>query len=844
MLNTLENIDPRDAQTILERLASFAGPASCKVKKDPARAPSIPTTGGWQPDLRYRSLVEKLPVVTFMASLDETTQELYVSPQIESLLGFTQAEWLDNPILWYEQLHPDDRDRWVEEFARTCATGANFRAEYRLLARDGHIVWVQGECQLIRDEDGRPAFLQGIAFDITHLKKAAMVEEAKLAAEAANAAKSEFLARMSHEIRTPLNGVVGMIDLLRATGMTDAQQRYANLAREAADALLNVINDILDFSKIEAGKVEIESIDFDLHKLVEDLTELLAPVAAKKNLILASFLRPDLSRRFRGDPNRIRQVLTNLINNAMKFTAKGSVTIRANLERVEGGQLVVRLEVKDTGIGIPPDRLDRLFKSFSQVDSSTTRKYGGTGLGLAISKLLVELMGGEIGVSSVPGGGTTFWFTLKLAAPVAAEEPPFASQMLHSTRVLVVESEPMHRTIVAEQIEGLFAPSSMVVTPELAVPMLRQAMEAGEPFAVGIVPFGTPTVDLLLAAAATDPAIGAVKLIGVVGMNDSSDSVAVRKAGFFSDLHRPLTQSRLLDAVACATLQQTKEAVPAESEEAPRELLKGLHLLVAEDNEMNQFVTRETLSRAGCTCDIVADGAQAVEAVTRQVYDGILMDCQMPGMDGLEASRRIRQHEADTKSSRIPIIALTAEAIQGDREKCLAAGMDGYVTKPIDPQALFGAIGELVKPRARGGADVSAGAAAPAAPLPPAIDYPALLSRCLSDEAFARQTLEKFERRAIRDVELLRRGITGGDGAGVTRVAHNLRSVAAHVAADPFRRIVQDIENSAGGQDTQFLLQKLAELDEEAKRCVQYIREVLDQPATEQTTADRLAAPR
>src|SRR3984957_13005046 len=327
------DLNETDIIKLLEQMAGAAAIGKSAFSSrdgkldNPVNAAESAEARRWQPDLRYRSLVEKVPVVTFMASLDDTVQELYVSPQIETLLGFTQEEWLDNPILWFQQLHPDDRDIWVDGFARTCAEGANFRAEYRLFARDGHIVWVQGECQLIRDDDGRPLFLQGIAFDITHRKQATQVEEAKLAAEAANRAKSDFLARMSHEIRTPLNGVVGMIDLLRATGMTEIQERYAQLAREAADSLMNVINDILDFSKIEAGKVEVENIEFELHKLVEDLSELLSPAAAKKNVALASFLRPDVPRRLVGDPNRIRQVVMNLINNALKFTSAGSVTI-------------------------------------------------------------------------------------------------------------------------------------------------------------------------------------------------------------------------------------------------------------------------------------------------------------------------------------------------------------------------------------------------------------------------------------------------------------------------------------------------------------------------------------
>jgi signal transduction histidine kinase/ActR/RegA family two-component response regulator len=382
----------------------------------------------------------------------------------------------------------------------------------------------------------------------------AMVQDlvrATAAAEAATRAKSEFLAHMSHEIRTPLNGVAGMFDLLRGTELTPLQARYARVGRDAADSLLHVINDILDFSKIEAGKVEIEAIEFDLTHLVGSLLELLDPIATGKGLRLACELPAGLPGRSVGDPTRVRQVLTNLLSNAIKFTAAGSVTVRAAVvSAADDADVAVRLEVVDTGMGIPADRLHRLFESFSQVDASTSRRFGGTGLGLAISKRLVELMGGGIGVQSEAGRGTTFWFTVRLGRATAAAAP--------------------------------------------------------------------------------------------VGPTDTSDRLA------------------------------------------------GMHLLVADDNEVNRFLAGELLRRAGCTFDLVEDGAAAVAAAARGGYDAVLMDCQMPHVDGLQATRQIREREGT--GPRVPILALTAEAIDGDRQRCLDAGMDGYVTKPIDTHQLLAAL--------------------------------------------------------------------------------------------------------------------------------------------------------
>lgn len=434
---------------------------------------------------------------------------------------------------------------------------------------DGRALPVQYSSYPMRDRNR----VIGAVIAFSDISERKLVESelrrAKELAERASQTKSEFLARMSHEMRTPLNGVVGMIDQLLHTDLTELQNRYTALARSAAESMIVVINDILDFSKIEAGRVEIESVEFDLRRAIGDLIELFAPIAAKKHLTLAASLSDEVPPCVAGDSNRIRQVFTNLIGNAIKFTSKGSVGVRLSLMAREADRCVIYAEVVDTGMGIPEDRLDHLFKSFSQLDSSITRQFGGTGLGLAICRRLVELMGGKIGVRSEPGVGSTFWIT----------------------------------------------------------------------------------VPLVIAAVRTE---------------------------------------------SCESRLRQSSATEKQREGSNIDAIRGLHLLVAEDNEMNQFVTQETLKRAGCTCDIAPDGASAVEAFREKAYAAILMDCQMPDVDGMEATRRIRKIEASCPgSSRIPIIALTAEAITGDREKCLASGMDGYVSKPIDAAALFAQIALL-----------------------------------------------------------------------------------------------------------------------------------------------------
>jgi PAS domain S-box-containing protein len=626
--------------------------------------------------------------------LDVASREMWVSEHFAEMFGCEQQEFLGARQKFFEILHPDDAVRLRDAIERTIRDGVLVDVEVR--ARNGEGRWYRVRGALERSAAGVPLTVSGSQRDITQRQQYALaLLEATEVAAAANKAKSQFLANMSHEIRTPMNGVIGMIELLLETPLNPMQLDYAQTVRDSASALLTVINDILDFSKVEAGKLDLEVLDMDMRDTVEDVARLLAIQAHAKGLEVIALIDPSLPDLVRGDAGRLRQVLLNLGGNAVKFTQKGEVSIECKVAQKDDRGALIRCEIRDTGMGIPASRVGALFTAFTQMDSSTTRRFGGTGLGLSIVKRLVELMGGEVGVSSEEGVGSTFWFTARLGvAQDATKTRPAPPTELRGQRVMIVDDNMTNRKVLMGQLALCGMDAVCASSADEALSLMRHAATAGRPFEVALLDHQMPGCDgaTLGKTILGEPALRGARLILLTSSGQRGDGRMFSELGFAGYLLKPVTHRDLTDCLMMVLGTQAENWRTATQPIVTRHALRSQrhreahHILLAEDNVVNQKVACRILEKLGYRVDVAGDGQAAYEAWQSGRYHVILMDCQMPVMDGYETTRKIRQHEADDKH--VPIIALTAHAMKGADNECRAAGMDDYLSKPIDREQL------------------------------------------------------------------------------------------------------------------------------------------------------------
>jgi len=770
----------------------------------------------------FRTVSAAAPVGIFRHNADDRCS--YVNQCWIDMTGMSADEAYGDG--WKNLLHPDDKDRLAKSWSEAFRRQERFADSYRYVCRDGRSIWVETIAQPIFDFAGRLEGYVGVVQDVTERRLVAeRMREAKEAAEANSRAKSEFLANMSHEIRTPMNGILGMTELALDTDLSSDQREYLSMVKSSAEGLLVVINNILDFSKIEAGRMEVESTAFSLSDCVERALQPLAVRAHEKDLELTWALKGQVPERVHGDATRLRQVLINLVGNAIKFTKRGSVSVTAEMSPSDDARNLIRFVVADTGIGISPEKHRHIFEAFSQADTSTTREYGGTGLGLSISSRLVKLMGGEMGLRSELGEGSSFFFTVPLGPASEAEACALPdSAAMAGQRVLVVDDSEVNRLLLSRLLAQWGLEPTLLADGKSAITEFKAAVESRRPYTVVLLDEHMPDLngyDVAQALRRLAPKEPSAILILSSGVN-AGDHGRAAGLGIARHLIKPLRRSTLHDAIlqAIRAANRGASALDAASVESGR----SLQILLVEDNRVNQELALRILRKMGHQPVLAVNGQKAVEVVRQKRFDAILMDIQMPVMGGVEATREIRALES-SGHPRNTIIAMTAHAMTGDAEKYLASGMDGYVSKPIRRDLLRAEI-ERCTGLSTAGREECMKPTTPDAPQPE-FDFADLLARVDNDRDLLRELLDIFKEDAPSHLGSLRDGVDRADAAQVATEAHtlkgmlsNLSSRQASAAAAHLERLARDGQTSEFASSFAEFEQHMSQLTAEIEACL------------------------